>query len=84
MARVQLTGTVDRTQSQSSIFCRSPAPNPHQVKFWDISILASASIHFQEPLMPTKLTSELTSEGDICYGASAISGLNLHIPTSET
>ena len=26
----------------------------------------------------------LTSQGDICYGASAISGLNLHFPSSKS
>ncbi|MEG4940707.1 hypothetical protein [Microcoleus sp. F4-D5] len=26
----------------------------------------------------------LTSKGDMCYGASAISGLNLHFPSSKS
>ena len=60
--------------------CPMPARAPHVTEKGYISILAGASIHFDWARRPARLT----SQGDMCYGASAISGLNLHIPSSKS
>ena len=96
MAMVQLTETGDRTSRwipaivpnaslasfAVSVALEEDRPRPMH-PLWcmrDICILAGASIDFNWSLRPTRLT----SQGDMCYGASAISGLNLHIPSSKS
>jgi hypothetical protein len=97
MAMVQLTETGDRTSrligaivpkaslasfavSEACSYWIAHAPSTSALILRDICILAGASIDFNWALRPTRLT----SQGDMCYGASAISGLNLHIPSSKS
>jgi hypothetical protein len=97
MAMVQLTDTDDRTSRWTraivpnaslasfavSEACSYWIAHAQSASTWvlrDICILAGASINFNWPLRQTRLT----SQGDMCYGASAISGLNLHIPSSKS
>ena len=87
MAMVQLTETGDRTSRS----IRAIVPNASLASFAvsealeedrpapiRIVLPAGASVDFDG------LPKTLTSEGDMCYGASAISGLNLHFPSSKS
>ncbi|WP_333096072.1 hypothetical protein [Microcoleus sp. Pol12A6] len=87
IAMVQLTETGDRTSrliraivptSSLASFAVSEALEEDRPAPIRIVLAAGASVNFDG--MPKTLT----SEGDICYGASAISGLNLHFPSSKS
>jgi hypothetical protein len=97
MAMLQLTVTGDRTSrllraivpnaslasfavSEACSYWIARAQSASAWVLRDICLLAGASIAFNWPLRPARLT----SQGDMCYGASAISGLNLHIPSSKS
>jgi hypothetical protein len=97
MAMVQLTETGDPTSrsiraivpnaslasfavSEACSYWIAHAQSASALVLRDLCILAGASIEFDWARRPARLT----SQGDMCYGASAISGLNLHIPSSKS
>ncbi|MEP6489236.1 hypothetical protein NDI43_13560 [Microcoleus vaginatus GB2-A3] len=85
---VQLSEKGDRTSRSiraiapnASLASFANRPRPIRIRLsFAIYLLAGASIDFDWPQRQARLT----SQGDMCYGASAISGLNLHIPSSKS